>query len=70
MNKGKYIHFKGNEYELLYIAKHSETLESMAVYRAIKGDGEIWVRPLNMWNEDVEHNGSITKRFRYIGEEK
>lgn len=68
MKAGKYKHFKGKEYELLYIAKHSETLEDMVVYRALEGDGGIWVRPLNMWHEDVDHEGEKKKRFRFVGE--
>ena len=66
---GKYRHFKGNEYEALYIAKHSETLEEMVVYRALYGEFGIWVRPLSMWNETVIHEGREVKRFTYIGEE-
>ena len=66
---GRYRHFKGNEYEVLYIAKHSETLEPMVVYKALYGDFGIWVRPASMWNETVERNGLTAKRFEYIGEE-
>lgn len=65
---GKYRHFKGNEYEVLFTAKHSETEEIMVVYRALYGDGEIWVRPVSMWNETVERNGKTYRRFEYIGE--
>lgn len=65
---GKYRHFKGNEYELLYIAKDSETLEDMVVYKALYGEGGIWVRPLRMWNETVVRDGVEYKRFTYIGE--
>lgn len=64
---GRYRHFKGGEYELLFIAKNSETMEDMAVYRALYGDGTIWVRPLSMWSETVEINGKRIKRFEYIG---
>ena len=63
LEKGRYRHFKGNLYELLYIAKNSETLEKMVVYRALYGDNEIWVRPIKMWNEEVEVNGKKVKRF-------
>ena len=49
IKKGIYEHYKGNRYELLYIANHSETLEKMVVYKALYGEGEIWVRPLSMW---------------------
>ena len=69
MKLGKYKHFKGNEYEALYIAKHSETLEEMVVYRALYGEFDVWVRPLSMWNETVIHEGREVKRFTYIGEE-
>lgn len=65
---GKYRHFKGNEYEVLCIAKHSETLEPLVVYRALYGAGEIWVRPANMWNEMVERDGKTFPRFTYIDE--
>ena len=65
---GRYRHFKGNEYEVLAVAKHSETLEPMVVYRALYGDGGVWVRPLSMWHETVERDGVQQKRFIYIGE--
>jgi len=66
---GRYRHFKGNEYEVLYLAKHSETLEPMAVYRALYGERGVWVRPALMWNETVERDGKTYRRFTYIGEE-
>lgn len=66
---GKYRHFKGNEYEVLYIARHSETLEDYVVYRALYGEHGIWVRPASMWNEEVTRDGKTYKRFTYIGEE-
>lgn len=62
---GKYIHFKGNEYEVIGIAAHSETGEEMVVYRALYGEGALWVRPVTMWNEIVEHNGRCVKRFTH-----
>ena len=65
---GRYRHFKGNEYDVLYVARHSETLEPMVVYRALYGDGGIWVRPASMWKEDVVHDGVTCKRFTYVGE--
>lgn len=65
---GKYRHFKGNEYEVVSIAKHSETLEEMVVYKDLKNDGKVWVRPAAMWNETVERDGKIFKRFEFIGE--
>ena len=65
---GKYRHFKGNEYQVLYLAKHSETLEEMVVYQALYGEKGIWVRPASMWNEDVIRDGKNLKRFTYIEE--
>lgn len=67
MKKGIYRHFKGNEYELIDIATHSETLEKMVVYKALYGDGGLWVRPISMWDEEVEKDGKKVKRFEYIG---
>lgn len=66
---GKYRHFKGKEYEVLYLAKHSETLEPMVVYRALYGEGGIWVRPMSMWTEHVERDGYSGPRFRRIEEQ-
>lgn len=63
---GKYRHYKGNNYEVLGIALHSETLEKMVVYKALYGDKEIWVRPLSMWDEDVIVEGKTVKRFTFI----
>lgn len=60
---GRYRHFKGGEYEVLYTARHSETLEEMVVYRALYGEGGIWVRPAAMWSEQVTHNGTAQPRF-------
>ena len=65
---GHYRHFKGNEYELIGIARHSETLEEMVVYRALYGEGGLWVRPAAMWMETVERDGVSHRRFTYIGE--
>lgn len=65
---GKYRHFKGGEYEVVGVAKHSETQEEMVVYRALYGDGELWVRPASMWNETVERDGKTYQRFTYIEE--
>lgn len=65
---GRHRHFKGNEYEVIAIAKHSETTEDYVVYKALYGDGGMWVRPASMWNETVERDGVTYKRFTYIGE--
>ena len=63
---GRYRHFKGNEYEVLYIGKDSETMEDVVIYRALYGRNEVWVRPARMWNETVERDGKIYKRFTLI----
>lgn len=68
IKKGVYRHFKGNEYEVICVALHSETGEPMVVYRALYGEGTVWVRPASMWNETVERDGKTFKRFEYIGE--
>lgn len=65
---GRYRHFKGKEYEVLYIATHSETREEMVVYRALYGERGVWVRPASMWNEVIERDGKTYRRFTYIGE--
>ena len=65
---GKYRHFKGKEYEVLGVAFHSETLEPMVVYRALYGEGGLWVRPAAMWTEQVDREEYRGPRFRYIGE--
>ncbi|MBR1989958.1 MAG: DUF1653 domain-containing protein [Firmicutes bacterium] len=65
---GKYRHFKGNEYEVIGIANHSETMEPMVVYRALYGDGGLWVRPASMWDETIERDGKTFKRFTFIDE--
>ncbi len=65
---GKYRHFKGNEYEAIAIARHSETLEEMVVYRDLKNEGKVWVRPCSMWNETVQREGKEFKRFEFLGE--
>jgi len=67
IQKGKYRHFKGMEYEVLGVAKHSETLEELVIYRALYGEGGIWARPVSMWNEEIERDGKKMKRFTYIG---
>ena len=68
LKKGKYRHFKGMEYELIDVAKHSETLEPMVVYRALYAEGGLWVRPAAMWSEWVEKENYKGPRFQYIGE--
>ena len=64
---GIYEHYKGNRYEVLGIARHSETMEELVVYRALYGEYGLWVRPLLMFQEDVEVEGKKVPRFRYCG---
>ncbi len=66
MKKGIYRHYKGNEYELIDVALHSETLEEMIVYRALYGEQKVWVRPAYMWEEEVEVDGKKVRRFEFV----
>jgi len=68
LKPGKYRHFKGNEYELITVATHSETMEPMVVYRALYGKQGYWVRPASMWTEQVDREDYSGPRFRYVGE--
>lgn len=63
---GKYKHYKGKEYEVIGVAKHSETLEELVVYRALYGKHYLWVRPLKMFLEDVKVDGKKIPRFKFI----
>ncbi len=63
---GRYRHFKGNEYEVLGTALHSETREPYIVYRPLYGDGGLWIRPAAMFAETVQHDGVTVKRFERI----
>jgi hypothetical protein len=67
---GLYRHFKGNCYRVLSIARHSETSEPMVVYKALYGDGGLWVRPADMWNETVERDGKTFRRFHPLSREE
>jgi hypothetical protein len=67
LQPGRYRHYKGRDYEVLGIARHSETEEELVVYRCLYGDGSLWVRPLAMFLEEVEINGRQVRRFDYIG---
>jgi len=66
---GYYRHFKGNVYEVIAVAKHSETEEEMVVYKSPTGNQGIWVRPMYMWSEVVERDGETFLRFEKINEE-
>lgn len=68
MKLGIYKHFKGNLYEVTAVARHSETLEEMVVYKALYGEGDVWVRPASMWNELIERDGKSFRRFELIEE--
>lgn len=64
---GRYRHYKGREYEVIGAARHSETLETLVVYKALYGNGELWVRPIGMWNDEIIKDGNTLKRFEYMG---
>jgi hypothetical protein len=64
---GRYRHYKGNEYEVVGVARHSETLEELVVYRALYADHSLWVRPRAMFVESVELDGRSVTRFEYVG---
>ena len=64
---GRYRHYKGNEYTVLGVARHSETLEELVVYRQEYGDRGLWVRPATMFAETVEVGGQTVPRFRFLG---
>ena len=68
LKKGIYKHYKGNFYEVYHTAQHSETEEWMVVYKALYGEHGIWVRPYEMFVEQVEVNGEVLARFAYVGE--
>ena len=69
LKPGVYRHFKGNLYELIGVAKHSETLEPMVVYRALYGEGGLWVRPAHMWLEQVDRDNYHVPRFSQVNVE-
>jgi len=64
---GVYKHYKGNRYEVIGFATHTESLEELVIYKALYGDKKVWVRPLSMWNDEIEVDGKTVKRFEYIG---
>ncbi|SFV57591.1 protein of unknown function DUF1653 [hydrothermal vent metagenome] len=66
IQKGIYRHYKGNEYEVLMTARHSETEEWMVVYRALYGEYGVWVRPYEMFCETVEVDGQKVERFKFL----
>ncbi|MEA3370615.1 MAG: DUF1653 domain-containing protein [Campylobacterota bacterium] len=68
MKKGIYEHYKGNRYEVIDTVRHSETEELMVLYRTLYGDENLWVRPFNMFFENVTIDETQTPRFKYIGD--
>ena len=70
IGKGVYRHFKGNEYEVLGIARHSEDETPMVVYRALYGEGGLWVRPADMWLETLNRDGKTFRRFEKLDAEE
>ena len=68
MKKGRYRHYKGNFYQVIDVARHSETLEELVVYRPLYGEQDLWVRPLTMFNESIEVDGQAQSRFEYVGD--
>lgn len=68
IKKGRYRHFKGGEYEVIGVAKHSETQEEYVVYRALYGENGLWIRPKEMFLETVDRDGVLIPRFTYLGE--
>ena len=66
---GIYQHYKGQQYQVLHLARHSETQEEMVVYKQLYGDGGIWVRPAKMFAEKILIEGEIVDRFRFLGDE-
>ena len=65
---GRYRHYKGNYYEVIEVARHSETEEEMVVYRKLYGDRSLWVRPFGMFLENVVVEGYEVPRFEWSGE--
>ncbi len=68
LKAGRYQHYKGNFYEVLALARHSETEAWHVVYKTLYGDHSTWIRPLEMFIENVTHDGIKQPRFRYVGE--
>ncbi len=66
IRRGRWRHYKGNEYKVLGVARHSETEEWMVVYQALYGDGDVWVRPAAMWSETVVCDGVAVPRFAFV----
>ncbi len=68
LKPGRYRHYKGKDYEVIAVARHSETEEELVVYRTLYGDFSLWVRPLKMFTEQLSVDGKEQARFSYIGD--
>jgi hypothetical protein len=68
LKPGRYRHYKGNHYQVIEVATHSETLEKLVVYRPLYGDQALWVRPLAMFSEQLQLDGETVDRFRFVGD--
>jgi hypothetical protein len=69
LRPGRYRHYKGKEYRVLHVARHSETMQPMVVYQTLYGDFSWWVRPLEMFTEIIEVDGRRVRRFEFVAEE-
>jgi hypothetical protein len=67
IERGRYRHYKGGEYEVLGVVRHSETLEPLVLYRPLYNDSGLWVRPFGMFCETVDVDGRIQPRFKFVG---
>ncbi|MDP5069344.1 MAG: DUF1653 domain-containing protein [Congregibacter sp.] len=67
LKPGRYRHYKGADYEVIGVVRHSETEEFLALYRPLYGDRALWVRPLDMFEENVEIDGESRPRFAWLG---
>lgn len=68
MRPGLYRHYKGKTYQVVGVARHSETQEPLVVYQLLYGNYSLWVRPFNMFNDLVSHEGKMVKRFEFIAD--
>ncbi|MCF6438066.1 DUF1653 domain-containing protein [Pseudoalteromonas luteoviolacea] len=69
LKKGIYRHYKGKEYQVLFIATHSESEEALVIYKTLYGNYDHWARPLSMFVEDVTIDGKTQPRFQFVREE-
>lgn len=69
LKPGRYRHYKGKDYQVIGVARHSETEEELVVYRTLYGDHGLWVRPLAMFTEQVMRDGESHPRFTFVGED-